>query len=155
LFPGLRLGCLLVPEAEVDRVKHVFQLLHRGGSMFMQAVVADFVCEGHFARHIKRTRSLYQKRRASLANALAGVFENRLTVQLQAGCMHLIGRIPTLKDDRGLVASAKSRGLAPAALSWWYTDREPTEHGLLLSFTNITPANALDVAMRLRRAAEL
>jgi hypothetical protein len=36
-----------------------------------------------------------------------------------------------------------------------YRDCELTEHGLLLSFTNIAPANALDVAMRWRRAAEL
>ena len=155
LFTGLRLGYLVVPEAEVDRIKKVCRLLYPAQPLFMQTVVADFMSKGHFGRHIKRMRTLYEERRTSLANALTEVFEDRLTVQLQAGGMHLIGRGPTLKDDRSLVARAKAHGLAPAALSWWYANPGRSEHGLLLSFTNITSANALEAATRLRRAIEL
>jgi len=155
LLPGLRLGYLVVPEAEVDRVKRVCRLLYGGQPGALQTVVADFMSEGHFGRHIKRMRTLYQERRASLANALAKVFADRLTLQLQAGGMHLIARGPTLKDDRALVARAKAHGLAPAALSWSYANPGRSEHGLLLSFTNIASANALEVATRLRRAIEL
>lgn len=154
LFPGLRLGYLVVPEAEVDRVKRVCHLLYRGQSVFMQTVVADFMSEGHFARHIKRMRTLYEERRTALANALADVFEDRLTVQLQAGGMHLIGRLRLQQDDRDLVARAKAHGLAPGALSWWYANPGRSEHGLVLSFTNISSENALEVARRLRRAIE-
>jgi GntR family transcriptional regulator/MocR family aminotransferase len=111
--------------------------------------------EGHFGRHIKRMRTLYEERRAALSNALANVFGDRLTVQLQAGGMHLIGRGPTLKNDGDLVARARGHGLAPAALSWWYTNPGRSDYGLVLSFTNITPTNALAVATRLRRAMEI
>jgi GntR family transcriptional regulator/MocR family aminotransferase len=155
LLPGLRLGYLVVPEAEVDRVKRVRQLLYGGQPALMQTVVADFMSEGHFGRHIKRMRALYEERRASLANALTKVFADRLTLQLQAGGMHLIGRGPTLKGDRDLVARAKAHGLAPSALSFWYANPGRSEHGLLLSFTNITSANALEAATRLRRALDL
>ena len=155
LFPGLRLGYLVVPETEVDRVKRVCQLLYHGGPMLTQAIVADFMSEGHFARHIRHMRMLYEQRRAALANALAEVFADRLTVQLQAGGMHLIARVPTVKDDRDLVARARAHALAPAALSGWYADRRRSEQGLLLSFTNITPTSAFEVAKRLRRATEL
>lgn len=154
LFPGLRLGYLLVPEAEVDRVKQACYWLSLGTPMFMQTVVADFMSEGHFARHIKRMRALYEERRASLAKALAQVFADRLTLELQAGGMHLIGRLPALEDDRDLAARAKSHGLAPGTLSPWYANPARREHGLLLSFTNIASTNALDVAMRLRQATE-
>ena len=152
LLPGLRLGYLVVPETEVDRVSRVRQLLYGGQPVLMQTVVADFMSEGHFGRHIKRMRTLYEERRASLANALANVFADRLTLQLQAGGMHLIARGPNLKNDRDLVARAKAHGLAPAALSPWYANPERSESGLLLSFTNITSANALKAATRLRRA---
>jgi GntR family transcriptional regulator / MocR family aminotransferase len=155
LFPGLRLGYLVVPEREVDRVKRVCQLLYGGGPMLMQAIVADFMSEGHFARHIRHMRMLYEQRRAAFANALAEVFADRLTVQLQAGGMHLIARVPTVKDDRDLVARARAHGLAPATLSGWYADRRRSEQGLLLSFTNITPISAFEVAQRLRRATQL
>jgi GntR family transcriptional regulator / MocR family aminotransferase len=155
LFPGLRLGYLVVPEIEVARVRRVSQFLHGGGPMLMQAVVADFMSEGHLARHIRRMRMLYEQRRASLVNALAEVLEDRLTVQLQAGGMHLIARAPTLKDDCHLVARARAHGLAPAALSAWYADRRRKEQGLLLGFTNITSENAFEMATRLRRATQL
>ena len=154
LFPGLRLGYLVVPDAEIDRVKRVCQYLYGGQPVFTQAVITDFMSEGHFGRHIKRMRTLYEERRASLATALETVFADRLSVQLQAGGMHLIGRGPTLKDDRDLVARAKTHGLAPAALSWWYANPRRSESGLVLSFTNITPASALEVATRLKHAIE-
>ena len=155
LFRGLRLGYLVVPESVVDRVKQVCQLLHPGGPMLMQAIVADFMSEGHFARHIRRMRILYEQRRASLAKALVEVFADRLTVELQAGGMHLIARVPSVEDDRDLVARARAHGLAPATLSAWYADRGRSKQGLVLSFTNITPSSALEVAKRLRRATEL
>jgi GntR family transcriptional regulator / MocR family aminotransferase len=155
LFPGLRLGYVVVPQSEIDRVKRVSRLLQGGVPIMMQAVVADFLSEGHFARHIRRMRILYEQRRALLANALAEVFGDRLTVQLQAGGMHLIARAPTLKNDRDLVARARAHGLAPAGLSWWYADRRRREQGLLLSFTNITSSNSFEVATRLRRVAEI
>src|SRR6185437_6093496 len=40
LFPGLRLGYLVVPDTEVDRVKQVRQVLYRGAPILMQTVVA-------------------------------------------------------------------------------------------------------------------
>jgi GntR family transcriptional regulator/MocR family aminotransferase len=152
LFPGLRLGYLVVPETEVDRVRQVGALMFRGVPLFGQAVVADFIAEGHFARHIRRMRTLYEQRRAALANALAEVFRDRLTVELQAGGMHLIGRTAPVEDDVDIVARARAHGLAPAALSRWYADRRRSEQGLLLSFTNVSTTDATEAAMRLRRA---
>jgi len=152
LFPGLRLGYLVVPDTEVDRVKQVRQVLYRGAPILMQTVVADFMSEGHFARHIKRMRTLYEERRASLARALAEVFAGQLTVQLQAGGMHLIGRMQPPKEDRDLVARAKAHGLAPSTLSEWYARPGRSDQGILLSFTNITPQSALEVVRRLQRA---
>jgi GntR family transcriptional regulator/MocR family aminotransferase len=152
LFPGLRLGYLVVPDSEVERIKQVRQLLYRGAPILMQTVVADFMTEGHFARHIKRMRALYEERRAALADALAEAFEGQLTVQLQAGGMHLIGRMPALKDDRDRVARAKAHGLAPMTLSEWYAKPGRGDHGIVLGFTNIAPENALEGAMRLKRA---
>jgi GntR family transcriptional regulator/MocR family aminotransferase len=151
LLPGLRLGYLVVPETEVERLKRVCQLLQVGPPGFIQTVVADFMSEGHFGRHIKRMRTLYEERRAALASALNNVF----AVELQAGGMHLIARGPTLKNDRDLVARAKAHGLAPAALSWWFADPGRAESALLLSFTNIPAADAAGVVLRLQRALKI
>ncbi len=119
LFPGVRLGYLVVPHAQVDRVNRVCQLLYRDRPVFNQAVVADFMSEGHFARHIKRMRALYEVRRAALAAALTEICGKHLTIQLQAGGMHLLARFADFRSDLDLVGRANSSGLAPSAFSRW------------------------------------
>src|SRR5690606_15226293 len=64
LFPGLRLGYLVVPDSLVDRFREMCFFLQHDRPTLSQAIVADFMAEGHFARHIQKMRSLYAGRRA-------------------------------------------------------------------------------------------
>jgi GntR family transcriptional regulator / MocR family aminotransferase len=151
LFPGLRLGYMVVPEPQIDCLKRICQLLYCDRPVLNQAIVADFMAEGHFARHIQRMRKLYADRRAALAAALVDVFGNKIDLQLQAGGMHLLARFPECQSDIDWVARAAARGLAPVALSEWRVDRDCGQ-GLVLSFTNIPPQNARAAARRLKQA---
>jgi GntR family transcriptional regulator / MocR family aminotransferase len=151
LFPGLRLGYLVVPESQIDRLDRIYELLYRDRPIFNQAIAADFMTEGHFARHIRRMRALYSQRRAALAAALAEVFDGQMSVQLQAGGMHLLARVAGCENDCDLVARANARGLAPAALSPWVIECEDRQ-GFLLSFTNIAQEAAVETALRLKQA---
>lgn len=152
LFPGLRLGYLVVPDSQVDRVTRAARLLQPGPAAFNQAVVTDFMTEGHLARHIKRMRNLYAERRAALVQALHEVFEARLSLQLQAGGMHLVARFAEAGSDLEQVARANGRGLAPAPLSPWSIECKHQEQRLLLSFTNIPVEEAKSAALRLKEA---
>jgi GntR family transcriptional regulator / MocR family aminotransferase len=156
LFPGLRLGYLVVPEAQIDRIRRASGLLYRGCSVLEQAAVTDFMVDGHFARHIKRTRAAYAERRAALAAALGQVFGDQLTIQLQAGGMHLLARLADPRSDRELSELAKARGLAPGALSIWCIDRQLRRNtrGLLLSFTNTPTETAIQSVLHLAQAFE-
>lgn len=63
----------------------IYHSVYRDRPSPSQAIVADFMREGHFARHIKRMRKLYADRRSALAGVLAEVFGDRISVELQAG----------------------------------------------------------------------
>ena len=41
-----------------------------GAPTFNQEVLAEFIAEGHFARHIRRMRVLYNERRTALAESI-------------------------------------------------------------------------------------
>jgi GntR family transcriptional regulator/MocR family aminotransferase len=151
LFPALRLGYLVVPDRLVDRFAEAASLFSAGCGRFEQAVVASFMAEGHFARHLKRMRGLYAARRAAMAAALTAVFGDRLTIELGAGGMHLLARPKNEVSDTELVRLAERRGLAPAAVSD-HTVAAQSETGLLLSFTNI-PESAAIAACRTLEAA--
>jgi len=151
LFPGLRLGYVVVPESALDRVNRICRLLYRDLPIFSQEIVVDFMTEGHFARHIRRMRSLYSSRRSALAAALVKVFGSQITIQLEAGGMHLLARLANCKSDLDFVARAEAEGLAPAALSPWSLRRDCGQ-GLLLNFTNVRQETAFEMATRLKQA---
>lgn len=151
LFPALRLGYLVVPARLVQSFTLASFALHGGNAGLEQAVVARFMIEGHFARHLKRMRGLYAARRAALADALTVVFGDHLHVGLQSGGMHLLARPSGGAPDTMLVQLAEMQGLAPTALSPLSIDGDCSQ-GLLLSFTNIPREYASEAARALRRA---
>jgi GntR family transcriptional regulator/MocR family aminotransferase len=148
LFPGLRLGYLVVPSRLVERFATAAPLFNGGCGRLEQAVTARFMEEGHFARHLKRMRGLYAGRRAALAAALSATFGDRLGIELQAGGMHLLARPRADVADTALVALAERDGLAPGALSTHALKAE-CGPGLLLSFTNIPETQAKAAARAL------
>jgi GntR family transcriptional regulator/MocR family aminotransferase len=151
LFPGLRIGYLVVPEPLTEDIARASRLLQLGQSGLEQRVVASFMAEGHFARHLRRMRSLYAARRAALAEALAALFGDRVTLELQAGGMHLIARFTDGIADTELARRSLAHGVAPTALSSLAMEHACGQ-GLLLSFTNIEAAEAPAVAARLAAA---
>ena len=151
LFPALRLGYLVVPNRLVQSFTRASHSLHAGNARLEQAVVARFMIEGHFARHLKRMRGLYAARRAALADALTAAFGDHLRVALQSGGMHLLARPLGGVRDTMLVQLAEMQGSAPTALSPLSIDGDCGQ-GLLLSFTNIPQEHAADAARALQRA---
>jgi GntR family transcriptional regulator/MocR family aminotransferase len=151
LFPGLRLGYLIVPPPLTDAIARANRLLQAGQPILEQRVVASFMAEGHFARHLRRMRSLYAARRNALVEALSATFGYRVKLALQAGGMHLIARFADAIDDNELARRALAHGLVPTALSS-LTVRHACGTGLLLSFTNIPATEAPTMAARLAAA---
>src|ERR1700676_1951607 len=66
LFPSLRVGYIVIPSDLVDRFLAIRRVMDLGAPGFFQLVLADFIGEGHFARHIRRMRTLYAERRRVL-----------------------------------------------------------------------------------------
>jgi GntR family transcriptional regulator/MocR family aminotransferase len=93
-------------------------------------------------------RLLYAERRRSLAAALIATFENRVTVELASGGMHLLARFPNAADDTLLAKRSAQIGLSLTALSSLAMAHDAGQ-GLLLGFTNTVPAEACSLVARL------
>jgi GntR family transcriptional regulator / MocR family aminotransferase len=151
MFPGLRLGYLVLPDSLVDTFARVRHILYRDGSIFIPSVVTDFMTGGHFARHVKRMRQLYAERRGALARALVDAFADRVNIELQAGGMQLIAHLGDGYNDVEVAKRANAQGLAVSPLS----PRSVENHrgpALMLSFTNIPVERARREARRLQEA---
>ena len=148
LFPSLRLGYLVVPSSEIDRFRLLMRFLDGGRSALEQAVTAEFLNEGHFARHIKKMRTAYRSRRAALAAALSTRFGRQARVEQGAGGLHLL-----LQIDGGLGRladmawnSGQALGSIPMRI---LTDRPDLQDGLLVGFANVAERQAQSVAEQL------
>ncbi|MHC8286092.1 MocR-like pyridoxine biosynthesis transcription factor PdxR [Pseudomonas sp. XS1P51] len=136
LFPGIRLAYLIVPPAQVERFEHVSQVFLGGCPELTQAIVATFVTEGHFARHIQRMRKLYGERREATARGLKKALGERIRIDAQPGGMHLILRLTPQQSDHALVERLQQAGIYAEALSDWSIGAQ-TDSALLLGFANI------------------
>lgn len=136
LFPGIRLGYIVVPEAQVERFEEIAQAFVGGSPQLTQAVVTAFITEGHFTRHIQRMRKLYAERRQATAAGLESVLAKQVRIDKQPGGMHLILRLQSRLSDRRLVARMRDDGLYAEALTDW-TIGHAGPSALLLGFTNI------------------
>lgn len=151
LFPGLRLAYLVVAPEQVAAFVRQADRLHNHCPHLLQASVAAFLDEGHFARHLNKMRGLYARRRQWLIDALQHELGDGLLINPQAGGMHLLAGLPE-GDDIELAQRARTAGFAVEPLSRWYLQARP-RHGLLFGFTNIGSAEqAMEVAQRLAQA---
>jgi len=79
LFPALRLAYLVVPSDMVDIFAAAESVSTHHPPLIDQAILCDFIHEGHFARHVRRMRELYAERLSVLVESarerLAGLLE--------------------------------------------------------------------------------
>ncbi|MCG8590702.1 MAG: PLP-dependent aminotransferase family protein, partial [Proteobacteria bacterium] len=72
LFPGLRLGYVVLPDGLIEPYRRLRRDVERPPPYVAQAVLADFMAGGHFARHVRRSREIYAARLAALRESIAG-----------------------------------------------------------------------------------
>lgn len=132
LFPSLRLGYLVVPEDLVERFLAARFALDIGPPTFPQAVLADFIGEGHFARHIRRMRSVYAARRNALIENLRDRFGSMVEMMGADTGMHLAVVLKGI-SDRALSERGARENLWLAPLSSLFMGKK-AQQGFILGF---------------------
>jgi GntR family transcriptional regulator / MocR family aminotransferase len=155
LFPGLRLGYLVVPSSLVDAFSRGKAAMDRHTATMPQIVLADFIAEGHFMRHIKRTREAYAERRAVLLKAIDAHLDDELMLGPADSGFHIATAFRRELDDKAISLAAMERGVEVRALTPYYdalgrAEHEMTPSGLLLGFAAATPEEIRSAAPLLR-----
>jgi GntR family transcriptional regulator/MocR family aminotransferase len=134
LFPGLRMGYLVLPPALAVRFQVGHAELYRGGHLLTQASIAEFMRCGEYAAHIRRMRLLYAKRRAVLAGLITRYLgPDRLHEHGSNAGLHLVLRLPDDADDEAIAAACKARGILARPLSRYFLGPQ-VQQGLLLGY---------------------
>ncbi|HEY6303541.1 MAG TPA: PLP-dependent aminotransferase family protein [Terriglobales bacterium] len=146
LFPSLRLGYIVIPSDLVDRFMSVRRAMDISPPSFYQDVIADFMSEGHFARHIRRMRILYRERRSALVDSIRKQLGSKLEVLGGEAGMHLVVTLPRGIRDREIAERAARQNLWIWPLSPFYGS-EVSRSGFVLGFGSTTAAE-IPIAVR-------
>ncbi|MEW5769421.1 MAG: PLP-dependent aminotransferase family protein [Pseudomonadota bacterium] len=133
MYPGIKLGYLVVPPSLAESFKRGLYELQRPGQVVIQAALAEFIEEGHFASHIRRLRQIYAERRRLLQKALAPVTRVGARLPPAGSGLHLLVQLPPGCDDIRVAELAAEQGLRVYPLSC-YGVGERREKGLIVGY---------------------
>jgi GntR family transcriptional regulator/MocR family aminotransferase len=149
LFPSLRLGYMVVPKDLLAAFRAARDAADIFSSTLYQAVLIDFIGEGHFARHIRRMRMLYMERREALVGAIRSQMSEILEVIGADAGMHLVALLPQGISDVFVSKHAAQNGISAMPLSSCYL-KAPKRGGLILGYGGVNPRQIQDGIRKLR-----
>ena len=149
LFPSLRLGYIVIPPDLIERFIAVRLTMDISPPNFLQLVLADFIQEGHFSRHIRRMRLLYRERSSALLESIRNELDVAVTVVGEQAGLHVSVTLPHGFDDHEVSERAARDGLWLVPLSSSYIER-PSPQGFILGFSNIPAAEIPRAVKKLR-----
>jgi GntR family transcriptional regulator/MocR family aminotransferase len=136
LFPALRLGCIVVPPDLIEIFTTVRALTSSHSPLIDQATLAEFISEGHFGRHLRRMRRLYDERQDILVSEIKKHLAGKLEVKNSVSGMHIIGWLPDGVDDKQIASQAALSGIKTSTVSA-HSLTEWQRGGLILGYTAI------------------
>jgi GntR family transcriptional regulator/MocR family aminotransferase len=127
MFPGLRIGYLIVPPSLVEPFARAKWHADRHTTLLEQAALADFLHDGHLERHVRRMRRLYKRRRDTLIDALEAHFGDGVEVTGDAAGLHVVVRF----RSNSVAGSARRNGVQLASTSPYYLSHAPANEYIL------------------------
>jgi GntR family transcriptional regulator/MocR family aminotransferase len=133
LFPSLRLGYVVLPPSLADYFLAFRYRTDFRNSTFDQAVLCDFIVDGHLARHLRRMRNLYAGRLAALIEGSKQYLSGLLELSDVRAGLYTIGFLKNGMTSRRAEKLAADQGIEVLAADR-FTLKRPDPKGLLLGF---------------------
>jgi GntR family transcriptional regulator/MocR family aminotransferase len=149
LFPSLRLGYVVVPPDLLGYFLTIKRAMDLGQPAFYQDVLADFIREGHFERHIRRMRILYRERRSALIDNIREHLGPIVGVMGGEAGMHLSITLPDGSNDVEIAERAAQQNLWIWPLSSSYLEK-PGRPGFILGFGSTSVEEIPRAVLKLR-----
>ena len=120
MFPSLRIGYLVVPNSWISLVRSAKWLCDRSTPLLEQYVLTDWITQGHFERHIRKMRQLYNLRRQALIAAFQKYFGDRVTILGANAGIHVMVKIETHIPDSIIIQKAAGIGVGLISAREYY-----------------------------------
>jgi len=117
LYPSLRLGYIVAPEALVDSMIKIRSVMDQHSPPIDQATLARFITEGFFLSHIRRMRKLYSERRDFFIEQFHNLLGDRFTLQTHEAGLNFVAWLKCKEDFPRIKRVTLEIGVKPVPLS--------------------------------------
>jgi len=151
LFPALRVGYVVLPAPLVDPFVALRYRTDFRNSSFDQAVLCDFIADGHLARHLRRMRNLYAERLGVLTEGATQHLGGLLEISNVRAGLYTIGYLKNGRTSQQAEKLAAAQGVEVLAVDR-FTLKRPDPNALLLGFGGFDERAIRQGLMRLAKA---
>jgi GntR family transcriptional regulator/MocR family aminotransferase len=151
LFPALRVGYVVLPAPLIDFFMGFRYRTDFRNSSFDQAVLCDFIVDGHLARHLRRMRTLYAERLAALMEGAEQHLGGLLEISNVRAGLYTIGYLKNGMTSQQAEKLAATQNLEVLAVDRC-TLRRPDPNALLLGFGGFDEVAIRQGLIRLAKA---
>lgn len=151
LLPSLRISYMVLPKELLPRYREKMAFFNQTSSTLEQLALAEYIGQGHLARHVKKLRSLYKAKNTLLRTALTSTFGSKVKILDYASGMHLRISLAYPLTPPELAAKALKQGIKIIPIPRLAPPKEPE---VLLSFAGIGQNDIPQAIKALKKALE-
>jgi len=151
LAPCLRLAYLVLPRRLVEPVCATLALTQSQPALLDQAVLHDFIADGHWARHLRELRMVYGARAEALRHGLDKHFGRWLQLTPARRGLNLTARLPGSVRDADMAGRAAAAGVTVTPLAA-YRLQHPAPAGLRFGFAAFSESSIRSGVQKLAQA---
>ena len=111
LMPSLRVAYFVLPASLLQSYKEILGYYSATVPRFDQHILANFMKDGHFSKHLNRMRKIYRKKHDRLTNTFESIYPTVSITGYHAG-MHILISVPLDKTEQELKQLARDNGIA-------------------------------------------
>lgn len=135
LFPSVRTGFIVLPLRLTEKYRSVLGLMEQTVPTLMQKALELFISEGHFERHIRKTKKIYSKKYAVLIEAIQEQLKDKVEIVSNHAGLHVLLKVNNSMTEQELIARANAQGVKiyPSSHYWMKHDAH-SEAQVMLGF---------------------
>ena len=156
IAPSMRLGFLVLPPALLTMYHDRLNFYASTVPTMEQHVLARFLANGWYERHLSRMRKEYRLRRLAVLSAFESCpFAHRISIEEQGAGLHFLMKVDTTLTDEALRERARLQGVRFGFLSD-YATQSPHQyaHTLVVNYAALDVAQLPQVIAQLGRLLE-
>ena len=155
LASTVRVGYMVLPKPLAKKFREEFSFYTCTVSNLMQHVLAKYIGEGHYEKHINRMRNFYHRRRDTLLDIIRrSPLHDCVEIAEQDAGLHFILKVKTTLSDEEFCNRALEKGVRIGALSDYYTVAEPSQHEFIINYSSVPETQMKKAIQQLKKIVE-